>query len=54
MSFDFGSHRGKTTGNDWEFPLLAKYRFHLKAVRPYVDAGIAWETLDRIEPDYEL
>jgi opacity protein-like surface antigen len=34
-----------TTGNAWEFPLLAKYRFPSKVVRPYVDAGIAWDTL---------
>jgi opacity protein-like surface antigen len=35
----------RTTGNAWEFPLLAKYRFPSKVVRPYVDAGIAWDTL---------
>ena len=29
----------------WEFPLLAKYRFPSKVVRPFVDAGIAWNTL---------
>jgi len=34
-----------TTGNAWEFPLLAKYRFPSKIARPYVDAGIAWDTL---------
>jgi opacity protein-like surface antigen len=34
-----------TTGNAWEFPLLAKYRFPSKIVRPYVDAGVAWDTL---------
>jgi opacity protein-like surface antigen len=36
---------GNTTGNAWEFPLLAKYRFPSKVLRPYVDAGIAWDTL---------
>ena len=36
---------GSTTGNAWEFPLLAKYRFPSKVLRPYVDAGIAWDTL---------
>jgi opacity protein-like surface antigen len=36
---------GSTTGNAWEFPLLAKYRFPSKVVRPYVDAGVAWDTL---------
>lgn len=35
----------KTTGNAWEFPLLAKYRFPAKVMRPYVDAGVAWNTL---------
>ena len=29
----------------WEFPLLAKYRFSTKLARPFVDAGIAWDTL---------
>ena len=36
---------GNTTGNAWEFPLLVKYRFPSKIVRPYVDAGVAWDTL---------
>ncbi len=35
------------SGN-WEFPLLLKYRVHGKAVRPYFDAGIAWDTLSGI------
>jgi opacity protein-like surface antigen len=35
-----------TTGNAWEFPLLGKYRFlRTKLMRPYVDAGIAFDTL---------
>jgi len=29
----------------WEFPLLAKYRLPLKLARPFVDAGVAWDTL---------
>ncbi|MBZ5576108.1 MAG: PorT family protein [Acidobacteriia bacterium] len=29
----------------WEFPLLAKYRFPFPVVRPFVDAGVAWDTL---------
>jgi opacity protein-like surface antigen len=33
------------TGNAWEFPLLAKYRFPTKIVHPYVDAGVAWDKL---------
>jgi hypothetical protein len=35
----------RTTANSWEFPLLLKYRFPSKIVRPYVDAGVAWDTL---------
>jgi opacity protein-like surface antigen len=36
----------KTTSNDWEFPILGKYRFlKTKLVRPYVDAGVAFDTL---------
>jgi hypothetical protein len=34
-----------TTGGAWEFPLLAKYRFKGKFVRPFVDAGVAWDKL---------
>jgi len=36
---------GHTTGNTWEFPVLAKYRIGEKRVRPYIDAGIAWDVL---------
>jgi len=35
----------RTSAGDWEFPLVAKYRIPSKLVRPYVDAGIAWDTL---------
>ncbi len=34
-----------TTSNDWEFPLVAKYKFKAPLVRPYVEAGAAWDTL---------
>jgi opacity protein-like surface antigen len=34
-----------TTGNAWEFPLLVKYRFPGKIIRPYVVGGVAWDTL---------
>jgi len=34
-----------TTSNAWEFPLLAKYRFHGKLFRPFVDAGVSWDKL---------
>jgi len=34
------------TSNDWEFPLLLKYRFRgMKFVRPYADAGVAFDRL---------
>jgi hypothetical protein len=34
------------TSNDWEFPILLKYRFGgKKPVRPYVDAGVAFDRL---------
>jgi Outer membrane protein beta-barrel domain len=35
------------SGN-WEFPLLLKYRFPGKIARPYLDAGVAWDTLSGI------
>jgi hypothetical protein len=34
-----------TTTGAWEFPLLAKYRFKGKFVRPFVDAGVSWDKL---------
>jgi hypothetical protein len=34
-----------TSSSDWEFPLVAKYKFHGKLARPYVEAGVAWDTL---------
>jgi opacity protein-like surface antigen len=33
------------SGSNWEFPLLLKYRFHFPVVRPYVEAGVAWDTI---------
>jgi len=35
----------RTTANAWEFPMLVKYRFPMRIVRPYVDAGVAFDTL---------
>jgi hypothetical protein len=35
----------RTTGNAWEFPLLAKYRFPFPVVRPYLAGGVAWNSL---------
>ncbi len=34
-----------SSSNAWEFPILAKYKFPSKIIRPYVDGGIAWNTL---------
>jgi opacity protein-like surface antigen len=34
-----------TTSGAWEFPILAKYRFKGKILRPFVDAGVAWDKL---------
>jgi len=30
---------------DWEFPLVAKYKFPSHVVRPYVEGGVAWDAL---------
>jgi len=32
----------------WEFPLLAKYRFPFPVVKPFVDAGVAWDRLSGV------
>ncbi len=39
----------RTSASDWEFPLVLKYRFHFPVVRPYVEAGVAWDTLAGIK-----
>jgi hypothetical protein len=39
----------KTTGNAWEFPLLLKYRLPGTLLRPYIDAGVAWDTLTGVK-----
>jgi opacity protein-like surface antigen len=39
----------RTTGNAWEFPLLLKYRLPSRIIRPYVDAGVAWDTLSGLK-----
>lgn len=40
-----------TTGNAWEFPILAKYRFHMPVARPYIEGGVAWDTLQGLKQD---
>ena len=34
-----------TSGTSWEFPLLVKYRFGYGPIRPFVDAGVAWNRI---------
>ena len=34
---------------DWEFPLVAKYKFPTRIIRPYVEAGVAWDTLTGVK-----
>jgi opacity protein-like surface antigen len=41
----------RTTGNAWEFPILAKYRFPAPIARPYIAGGIAWDTLQGLTQD---
>ena len=38
-----------TTANAWEFPLLVKYRFPGHIVRPFIDGGVAWDTLQGLK-----
>ena len=40
-----------TTSNAFEFPLLLKYRFGTKIIHPYIDAGVAWDTLQGLKQD---
>jgi hypothetical protein len=40
-----------TTSNAFEFPLLGKFRFGTKALHPFVDAGVAWDTLQGLKQD---
>lgn len=39
----------RTTGNAWEFPLMLKYRFPAPIVRPFIGAGVAWDTLSGLK-----
>lgn len=42
----------QVSGGDWEFPLLGKYRFPSKVLKPYVDAGITWDKLSGLNVLY--
>jgi hypothetical protein len=37
-----------TESGSWEFPLLIKYRFKGPLVRPFIDGGVAWDTLSGV------
>jgi Outer membrane protein beta-barrel domain len=39
----------RTSGNSWEFPILLKYRFPMPLVRPFVDGGVAFNTLSGLK-----
>jgi opacity protein-like surface antigen len=43
----------RTTANAWEFPLVAKYKFKTSIARPYVEGGIAWDTLTGLKQDIQ-
>jgi opacity protein-like surface antigen len=40
-----------TSGNAWEFPILAKYRFPTPIARPFIAGGVAWDTLQGLKQD---
>jgi opacity protein-like surface antigen len=40
-----------TTAGAWEFPIVAKYRFKTPIARPYIEGGIAWDTLTGLKQD---
>jgi len=37
------------SGNNWEFPLVLKYRFHFPIAKPYVEAGVAWDDITSLK-----
>jgi hypothetical protein len=40
-----------SSSNDWQFPILLKYKFPAKIIRPYIDGGAAWSTLQGLASD---
>jgi hypothetical protein len=36
------------SSNAWQFPVLAKYKFPSKIIRPYIDGGVSWSTLQGV------
>jgi opacity protein-like surface antigen len=43
----------RTTGNDWEFPLLVKKRFLPGPVHPFIGAGVAFSKLSGVKQSIE-
>ncbi len=39
----------RTTGNAWEFPLLGKYRLPTPVLKPFLKAGLAFDTLSGVK-----
>lgn len=44
-SFDFRSTQDGTSVGEWDFPVLAKYRFLPGPVRPYIEGGLVFNHL---------
>ncbi len=42
-----------TESGSWEFPLLLKYRFKAPLARPFIDGGVAWDTLSGVSQTIE-
>ena len=57
--FNYTSHsslvdvitNNRATGNAWEFPILVKYRFPTPLVKPFLDAGITFDTLSGLKQE---
>jgi hypothetical protein len=54
LNYATNSPPSATTANAWEFPILAKYRFPLPIARPFVDAGLAFDTLQGLSQTLHL
>jgi opacity protein-like surface antigen len=43
--YGFNNTPVSVTTGAWEFPLVAKYKFKAPLIRPYIEAGVAWDKL---------
>jgi opacity protein-like surface antigen len=41
----------RTETNAWEFPLVLKYKFKAPVARPYIEGGVAWDSLQGLKQD---